>query len=126
MENSFENRGFEVLEASCRAFEVGQMTREELRGVRVPLGIYEQRELGRFMVRARCPAGIVSPVQLRQVAAIAESRRAERVHITTRQDLQLHGLELRVAVPTLHQLLDAGLETLGSGGNTVRNLTASH
>lgn len=77
------------------------------------------------MVRVRCAAGAITPEQLRRVAQISEQHAADTLHITTRQELQLHSVQLEDVVLIMRQLLEVGLSTRGGGGNTVRNITAS-
>ena len=77
------------------------------------------------MVRIRCPGGAVTPAQLRVVAELSRQYAADTLHITTRQELQIHDVDLDKVIPILRQLLSAGLSTRGGGGNTVRNITAS-
>jgi len=91
---------------------------------RVPMGIYEQRTSGKYMVRIRIGAGIVTPGQLKKTAQLSKKYANGIVHLTTRQDLQLHGVNIEDTPDILEQLLDVGLSTKGGGGNTVRNVTA--
>ena len=44
------------------------------------------------------------------------------LHITTRQEIQIHNVDLRDTVPALRKLEKVGLSTAGGGGNTVRNM----
>jgi sulfite reductase (ferredoxin) len=67
----------------------------------------------------------VTPAQLGVVAALSQKYGADTLHITTRQELQIHDVQLDNVVPVIRQLLSAGLSTRGGGGNTVRNITAS-
>lgn len=92
---------------------------------RVTHGIYEQRKKGTFMVRIRCSGGTISPVQLFVVSKIADHYGSKFLHITTRQEIQLHNIKLSDTPDILDQLYEKGLSTKGGGGNTVRNITAS-
>jgi sulfite reductase (ferredoxin) len=103
----------------------GRMKPAELKAYRVPFGVYEQRKSRTYMVRVRCPGGAVTPAQLRAVALLAQQFGAPIVHITTRQELQLHDILLDDIIPIIRTLKDAGLSTRGGGGNTVRNIVAS-
>jgi len=102
----------------------GDLEPERLRAFRVPMGVYEQRENGAFMLRVRVPAGGVLPRQLRALADAAERFGNGTLHVTTRQDIQVHRVPLENVVPALEFLAEAGLTTKGGGGNTVRNITA--
>ena len=92
---------------------------------RVPCGVYEQRKDNTYMVRIRCAAGAITPAQLRVVAQLSQKYGADTLHITTRQELQVHDVALENVAPMMRELLRAGLSTRGGGGNTVRNITAS-
>ena len=76
------------------------------------------------MVRIRCPGGAITPRQLRAVAELAQSYAAASLHITTRQELQLHDIALENVIPILRRLHHNRLSTRGGGGNTVRNIIA--
>lgn len=103
----------------------GEIEAVKFKAIRVPMGIYEQRQNGTFMVRIRCAAGAISPSQLKEVALLARQEGAEPIHITTRQELQLHNVTLEQAPGILEHLYQLGLSTRGGGGNTVRNIMAS-
>ncbi len=94
------------------------------RGYRVPMGVYEQRTAGKFMVRIRIGAGLVLPAQLERIAQLSKTYGNGIIHITTRQDIQIHEVNIEDTPDVLEGLLEAGLSPRGGGGNTVRNVTA--
>ncbi len=96
----------------------------ELKAHRVPFGVYEQRKKGTYMVRIRCAAGIITPVQLKKVAELSLRYGSGILHVTTRQELQIHDVALEDLTAIMRELLKVGLSTRGGGGNTVRNITA--
>lgn len=98
---------------------------EELKAHRIPFGIYEQRTRNTFMIRIRCPAGIILPHQLKTVARLAQQFGSDILHITTRQEVQLHDVNQKDISTILNRLLEVGLVARGGGGNTVRNIIAS-
>jgi sulfite reductase (ferredoxin) len=106
-------------------FRNGEIEAVKFKAIRVPMGIYEQRINGTFMVRVRCAAGMITPVQLKQVALLALNEGAGPIHITTRQELQLHSVKLEQVSGILERLYQLGLSSRGGGGNTVRNIMAS-
>ena len=106
-------------------FRNGEIEAVKFKAIRVPMGIYEQRQNGTFMVRVRCAGGTISPKQLREVALLAQQEKAEPIHITTRQELQLHNVSLEQAPGILEHLYELGLSSRGGGGNTVRNIMVS-
>ena len=94
------------------------------RGYRVPMGVYEQRESGKFMVRIRIGAGLVLPYQLERIALLSKTHGNGIIHVTTRQDIQIHEVRIEDTPDVLEGLLEVGLSSRGGGGNTVRNVTA--
>lgn len=106
-------------------FRNGEIEAVKFKAIRVPMGIYEQRANGTFMVRVRCAAGMINPTQLKKMALLAQKEGTEPIHITTRQELQLHNVRLEKAPNILEQLYQMDLSSRGGGGNTVRNIMAS-
>ena len=68
----------------------GQTKPVSFKAYRVPMGIYEQRAAGRYMVRVRIGAGIALPYQLKRIAELSKAYGNGIVHVTTRQDVQIH------------------------------------
>ncbi len=108
-----------------KAYQSKKIDPKEFKAFRVPMGIYEQRKDGTYMVRVRCSAGFITPVQLKKIAEIALKYDSQLIHITTRQELQIQNLALEDTYPILLELYAIGLASRGGGGNTVRNIMAS-
>jgi sulfite reductase (ferredoxin) len=102
----------------------GESSAVGFRGYRVPMGVYEQRVAGKFMVRIRIGAGLVLPSQLERIARLSKTHGNGILHVTTRQDIQIHEVQIEDTPDVLEGLLEAGLSSRGGGGNTVRNVTA--
>jgi sulfite reductase (ferredoxin) len=119
---SFEDDLAKFREETQR-FKSGAISAAEYRSFRVPRGVYEQREADTYMLRARCPAGAVLPEQMRALASVSRRYGNGVLHLTTRQDIQVHRVLLDQIHPALVELHTAGLSTRGGGGNTVRNIT---
>jgi len=105
-------------------FVRGDISPVAFRAYRVPMGVYEQRMSGTYMARIRIGAGWVTPAQLRRVAEQSKRYGSGIIHVTTRQDLQIHDLRIEDTPAVMVGLLEVGLSTRGGGGNTVRNVTA--
>lgn len=90
---------------------------------RVPMGVYEQRTQGSYMIRTRLGAGLVLAHQLRRIAELSERYGNGKLHVTTRQDLQIHAVSIEDTPAVLEGLLEVGICSRGGGGNTVRNVT---
>jgi len=112
------------LEELLNKFKRGEISSAEFKAHRVPFGVYEQREPNTYMVRMRCAAGAITPSQLEGVANIASQFGISDLHITSRQELQIHYVKLDDIVPVIRQLRKVGLATRGGGGNTVRNIVS--
>jgi sulfite reductase (ferredoxin) len=102
----------------------GETSPVAFRAYRVPMGIYEQRAAGKYMVRIRIGAGLVLPFQLERIAELSKKYGNGVVHVTTRQDIQIHEVAIEDTPDVLEGLLEVGLSARGGGGNTVRNVTA--
>jgi sulfite reductase (ferredoxin) len=88
-------------------------------------GIYGQRQEGVQMIRIKLPFGRLSSEQLLRIADVSDKYSTGRLHITTRQDIQIHYVSLD-KTPELWAELERDDITLREAcGNTVRNVTAS-
>ena len=76
---------------------------------------------GEFMLRLRVTGGQLRSGQLRAIAAVARSHGPGSADITSRQNLQLRGLPLAVVPSVLETLHEAGVSTLQTGLDNVRN-----
>lgn len=113
------------LEAVIRQFQDGQLDPAILKTRRVPFGVYEQRTPDTFMCRIRCTGGAVSPAQLSALADLADRFGSPFLHLTTREDVQIHDVEIGQIPSLLRDLAAIGLSSRGGGGNTVRNILVS-
>ena len=110
--------------AEVARFRRGEIDGAAFRALRVPMGVYEHRQPCRFLVRVRLGAGLALPQQLARIAELAASYGNGELHVTTRQDIEIHDLPLEATVPTQEKLLEVGLSARAGGGNTLRNVTA--
>lgn len=125
LENPIVERDIIELEKKIYAFKNGNLHEESFRSLRLARGVYGQRQQGVQMVRIKLPLGIISPAQLRRIALIATEYADGNLHLTTRQDIQLHHVSLE-RTPQLWADLEKDKITLREAcGNTVRNITAS-
>jgi sulfite reductase beta subunit-like hemoprotein len=101
----------------------GAISSDEFRRRRVVMGIYPIRGgPDRYLIRVRIPLGRVSPQQLRALADTADRyATGGGVHLTTRQDVHIYGVEMRRLSGALSFLAEAGLTTREACGDTVRN-----
>lgn len=112
-------------EGLIQKFRDGDINAGQLKSNRVPMGIYEQRKNQHYMLRIRCTGGLITPAQLAVVASVGKQVSTSHLHITTRQEIQIHNVDIMDSIPALRKLEKAGLSTQGGGGNTVRNITTN-
>ncbi|HEV8629518.1 MAG TPA: nitrite/sulfite reductase, partial [Thermoanaerobaculia bacterium] len=106
-------------------FERGEIAADEWRAFRLVRGTYGQRQEGTAsMIRVKVPQGVLDGDQLHALADVADRYSRGFGHVTTRQNLQLHFVELHEVGAALARLADAGLTTREACGNSVRNITA--
>ena len=74
------------------------------------------------MQRIKIPYGGLNPEQLETLAELAEEYSDGVVHITTRQDFQLHYVHLDNATTLMRRLAAVGITTREACGNSVRNV----
>ena len=103
-------------------FKAGEIQTGQLKSNRVPMGIYEQRKNQHYMLRLRCAGGFVTPEQLAKIAFVGHQLSTSHLHVTTRQEIQIHNVDIEDAVPALRKLEKIGISSAGGGGNTVRNM----
>ena len=103
-------------------FQQGKTEPVKFKGTRVPMGIYEQRKDGTYMVRVRTTGGFITPQQLKQVALTALEHKSPFLHITTRQEIQIHHIGIDQVKTILPELQQVELSSKGGGGNTTRNI----
>src|SRR5688572_4852863 len=113
------------LEKKIRLFREGKMDEEKFRSLRLARGVYGQRQQGVQMVRIKLPFGKITTKQLLKIADVSDEYATGNLHLTTRQDIQIHYVSLE-RTPELWAKLEQDDITLREAcGNTVRNVTAS-
>ena len=88
-------------------------------------GVCTQKQDGRFMVRLRIPGGVLPAEQLRGIARLARTYGSDWVHLTTRQNIELHWVEATKVQALLVALGRIGISTRSSCGHTLRNVMCS-
>src|SRR3954468_8866055 len=76
------------------------------------------------MQRIKIPFGGLNPQQMIVLAELAEEYSDNIVHITTRQDVQLHFIHIEDTPDIFRRLAAVGITTREACGNSVRNVTA--
>src|ERR1700710_2823948 len=125
LENPVVEQDIIDLEKKIRAFREGKIHDEKFRSLRLARGVYGQRQPGVQMVRIKLPFGKVTFKQILRIADISDEYASHNLHLTTRQDIQIHYVSLD-RTPQLWAELERDDITLREAcGNTVRNVTSS-
>ena len=117
----------DILELSTRieGFKTGKEDEERFKLYRLTRGVYGQRQLGVQMFRLKIPFGKITTEQLEAVANISDKYSTGNLHLTTRQNIQMHFVKLDDSPAIWTALAAAGMTAREACGNTVRNITAS-
>ena len=116
------NGDLDYTQSLINQFKAGEIQAGQLKSNRVPMGIYEQRKNQHYMLRLRCAGGLVTPEQLAKIAFVGHQLSTSHLHVTTRQEIQIHNVDIEDAIPALKKLEKVGISSAGGGGNTVRNM----
>jgi len=117
----------EKFERELDLYLKGELDEDVFRVFRLNNGIYGQRQGGHNqMVRVKVPYGSIEPDQLDMMAHIADTYSRGWGHITTRQNIQFHFVQLERVPEVLNDLASVGLTTREACGDTVRNIQGCH
>ena len=122
-----QQRDIERFERAIAQYLAGEIDEDVFRVMRLNNGIYGQRQGGtNQMVRVKLPAGTITPEQFDALAHLVETYSRGWGHITTRQNVQFHYVELTKIPDVMRQLAAVGLTSREACGDTVRNVMACH
>lgn len=125
LENPVVEKDIIDLERKIRLFREGKIHEEKFRSLRLARGVYGQRQQGVQMVRIKLPYGKMTLNQWKRIADISDEFSTGNLHLTTRQDIQVHFVSLD-RTPELWAKLEQDNITMREAcGNTVRNITGS-
>ena len=117
-------RAIEIYEMQLGRVQAGQMPEEIFLEFRLRHGVYGQRDDGSQMIRVKIPFGGLNASKLEMLADIAEEFSDNIIHITTRQDVQYHYVDINNTPELMRRLASVGITTKEACGNVVRNVTA--
>ncbi|MFM8311099.1 MAG: nitrite/sulfite reductase [Ilumatobacteraceae bacterium] len=122
-----QQRDIERFEQAIKQFLAGELSDDVWRVIRLANGVYGQRQGGtNQMIRVKLPAGTITPEQLHLLGDLSEEFSRGWGHITTRQNIQFHFVELRRLPDFLRRIAEVGLTSREACGDTVRNIAACH
>lgn len=112
-------------EQAIASFNAGDIDPDRFTAIRLQHGVYGQRQQGVHMLRIKVPGGRLTARQLNVIGGIAAEFSPHQVaHLTTRQDIQIHYVQLAHIAEAMRRLAHAGVTTREACGNTIRNMTA--
>lgn len=123
LDEHFES--IEEFKIKAEQYENGEIDPVRFKAFRVAMGIYEQRVKETYMTRTRIPGGVITLEQFEVINEIAKKYSHGKIHLTSRQDIQFHNVELDDVYTIMKELIKVGIITKGTGGNTVRNVECS-
>ncbi|TMK65391.1 MAG: nitrite/sulfite reductase [Actinobacteria bacterium] len=114
-------------ENGVRQYIASEIDEDAFRVFRLNQGIYGQRQGGHDqMVRVKVPYGRLEPDQLEMLGYVAEAYSRGWAHLTTRQNVQFHFVQLEQTAEVLRLLAAVGLTSREACGDTVRNVAGCH
>ena len=114
-------------EEMLAGYFAGRVPEDVFRVFRLNNGIYGQRQGGTSqMVRVKVPYGSMTADQLDGLAELVVDHSRGWGHITTRQNIQFHFVELAEIPLVMRRLASVGLTTREACGDTVRNVQGCH
>ena len=125
LENPLVEKDIIDLERKIRLFHEGKIHEEKFRSLRLARGVYGQRQQGVQMVRIKLPYGKMTLNQWKRIADISDEYSTGNLHLTTRQDVQIHFVSLDRTPELWSKLEEENITLREACGNTVRNITAS-
>jgi sulfite reductase (ferredoxin) len=117
----------EVFANKVKLFRQGKLSEDDFRRFRLQHGAYGSRlHMDYSMVRIKVPSGEITPDQIEKIASLSEAFSIGSAHVSTRQNIQLHWVQLEDVSEVMRGLVEAGLTTREACGNTIRNVMCSH
>ena len=117
----------EKFEVQLARYLSGDLEEDAFRVFRLNNGIYGQRQGGQNqMVRVKVPYGSITPEQLDMFAHLSETYSRGWGHLTTRQNVQFHFVDLEQVPAALWDMASVGLTSREACGDTVRNVMGCH
>lgn len=117
----------EIFAKKVKLFRQGKISDDDFRRFRLQHGAYGSRlRMDYSMIRIKVPGGEITPEQLEKIASLSEAFSIGSAHVSTRQNIQLHWVQLEDVSEVMRGLVEVGLTTREACGNTVRNVMCSH
>ena len=125
IENPIVEKDIIELDQKIQLYQHGKIDEDGFRSLRLARGVYGQRQTGVQMIRIKLPFGKLTSDQLHRIADVSDEYSTGRLHITTRQDIQIHYVSLDRTPELWAELEKSDITLREACGNAVRNITAS-
>jgi sulfite reductase beta subunit-like hemoprotein len=120
----------EKIKAAGLQVDLEKYAREGYRSITNPEDLYRlkmhgicmQRHEGFFMFRMRVSGGRLNPAKMRCIAELAAECGSRMVHLTTRQNVELHNVRIEHAPTIIRRLNEVGIFPRSACGHTFRNV----
>ena len=114
-------------EVQLARYLAGELEDDVFRVFRLNNGIYGQRQGGQNqMIRIKAPYGTITAPQLDRMGDLAIEYSRGWGHLTTRQAIQFHYVQLERVPDLLRDIAMVGLTSREACGDTVRNVQGCH
>src|SRR3954468_5809904 len=105
-------REFDDFDNEAEKFLAGETPEPQFIGFRLKQGVYGQRQPDVQMIRAKVPMGGITPEQMDGYANVIEKYAPlNKGHITTRQNIQIHHMPLRITAQAVRELAETGISS---------------
>lgn len=116
----------EEFRAAYQKLKSGEWDAGKWQGFRLRYGLYGQLQPNVHMLRIKIPGGLL-PFEWAHIVAEANRRFAgAKIHVSTRQDLQIYFIKPDDAPDLIEFISSRGMTSREACGNTLRNMTSCH
>ncbi len=105
-------------------FKSGEWDNSKWQPFRLRFGVYGQLQPNVHMLRIKIPGGIMPIEWVRVVAEVNRRWAGAKIHITTRQDIQIYFIAPDDVPDVLEFLYSRGITSREACGNSLRNMTS--
>ncbi len=123
--DSAASKDIRELEEKIKGFNNKSIPEDRFKAYRLTRGVYGQRQFGVHMFRTKLPYGRITAKAFRRMGELSTKYATGNLHLTTRQNVQLHYVKLDDSPAVWAGLADVNVTAREACGNTVRNITAS-
>ena len=118
-------KDIEVFRGEGHKFLNKELTVMDFKHLSGGMGSYAERSKTTFMVRFKTPSGIMTLDEMKWFIDKAEENNLNKIHFTTRQAIQFHGLSIDSVCDLMKEALEKDIYTRGAGGSFPGNIAIS-